>query len=391
MSDIRRRQGKKGPTYQLRVPSPGSPKGYAYKTFDTRKEAQAFLESGNARQKTGVAAGGIRTVAAGLQKWLDTCEVEGRDGRHPVTLGTLKHYQWRRDRILRYDWNKDLQDLTTQDVVEFRSWLLRTFGRATAAKLLLSFHSMVLELIPRGVLSNDFVRGVSIRGSSRHDKPVVIPTERDVRQLLAAADQLANSKNLQIQSSWERYRPMLYLAADSGMRPQEYIVVPDYSFIDGGVKVDRALEQGGKKIANTKTLASRRFIELSDHVTEMVSYYRKHKTIKNDHNLVFPTATGHWQNPDNWRARGFYYVCEKAGLIEKVEEDGIEVERPKYSPYDLRHFYASMLIEQKVNLKRIQRLMGHEKIETTLNVYGHIIERVEAVTAKRAGMLASLD
>jgi integrase len=67
-----------------------------------------------------------------------------------------------------------------------------------------------------------------------------------------------------------------------------------------------------------------------------------------------------------------------------------EVERPKYSPYDLRHFYASMLIEQKVNLKRIQRLMGHEKIETTLNVYGHIIERVEGISTKRAGMLASL-
>jgi hypothetical protein len=45
----------------------------------------------------------------------------------------------------------------------------------------------------------------------------------------------------------------------------------------------------------------------------MVEYYRKHKTIKNDHRLVFPTSSGRWQSPDNWRARGFYFVCERAG------------------------------------------------------------------------------
>ena len=307
-----------------------------------------------------------------------------------MTLGTLKHYEWRRDHILRYDWQKELQELTGPDVVEFRSWLLRTYSRDVAGKLLTSFHSMVFELLKRGVLTHDIVTGVAIRSSTRHDEPIAIPTERDVQAMLATADRLANSKNLQIQKSWERYRPMLYLAADTGMRPQEYIVIADFSFTDGGVKVDRALETGARKIANTKTPAGRRFIELSPEVGDMVGHYLKHKAIKNPHHLAFPTSSGHWQSPDNWRARGFYYVCEQSGLMETVEEDGHTVERPKYSPYDLRHFYASMLIEQKVNLKRIQRLMGHEKIETTLNVYGHIIERVEASAEKRTGMLAAL-
>jgi len=35
----------------------------------------------------------IRSVADGLQKWLDVCEKEGRDGRDPVTAYTLKHYE----------------------------------------------------------------------------------------------------------------------------------------------------------------------------------------------------------------------------------------------------------------------------------------------------------
>ena len=390
MSDIRKRTGKKGPTYQVRFDDPSSSTGYSYKTFDTRKEALAFRENPKpALHAMGVKAD-IVTVAEGMQKWLDVCEKEGRDGRDPVTQYTLKNYEWRRDLIVSYKWPKDLRALTPPDIVEFRSWLLLNYSRDVAGKLLSSFHSMVLELIKRGALTSDFVTGVSVRSGSRYDEPVVIPTEKEVLALLSAADRLANSENKQTQQTWERYRPMLYLAADTGMRPQEYIVVPNCNLDDSGVKVDRALERGGRKISVTKTPAGRRFIELSPETVDMVRYYSKEHAVVNDHDLIFPTATGHWQSTDNWRKRGFYAACEEAGLVETVEIDGEKFEKPKYSPYDLRHFYASMLIEKRTNLKRLQKLMGHEKIETTLNVYGHLIERVESAAEKHTGMLASI-
>jgi integrase len=74
----------------------------------------------------------------------------------------------------------------------------------------------------------------------------------------------------------------------------------------------------------------------------------------------------------------------------KEKEGGKIVERPKYKPYDLRHFYASMLIDQRVNLKRIQTLMGHRNIQTTLNVYGHLIERAEMATQVRTSVLTCM-
>lgn len=391
MSDIRKRTGKKGSTYQVRYVNPAVASGYSFKTFATRKEALAFSENAHARPRPSQQSRDIRTVEQGLQKWLDVCEKEGRDGRDPVTQYTLKNYQWRRDHILAYGWTKSLHELGSPDMVEFRSWLLKEHSRDVAGKLLSSFHSMILEMIKRGVLANDILIGVSIRGSSRYDVPVVVPTEREVFALLAAADNLANSKNEQIRRSWERYRPMLYLAADTGMRPQEYIVVPTFNIEDNGVKVDRALERGGAKISVTKTPAGRRFIELSPEIVTMVrGYAEAHPVEGNMHSLVFPTASGKWQSTDNWRKRGFYVACEKAGLFETVDVDGQRVERPKFSPYDLRHFYASMLIEKRVNLKRLQKLMGHEKIETTLNVYGHLIERVEASAERHTGLLATL-
>ena len=106
--------------------------------------------------------------------------------------------------------------------------------------------------------------------------------------------------------------------------------------------------------------------------------------------IVFPAKNGEWIAPQNWLRRGFYVACIEARLVTETEEDGDTVVRPKYRPYDLRYFYASMLIEQRVSMKRVQYLMGHEDVTTTLNVYGHLIERAEVKPERTRGLLASM-
>jgi integrase len=249
---------------------------------------------------------------------------------------------------------------------------------------------MILEMVSRAVLLHDIAAGVCVGASSRYDEPIDIPSEKEIQALLAASDRLANSRNAQVQRTWEKYRPMLYLAVDSGMRPQEYLVLPQSNLKETGVEVDRALDGGGAEITVTKTRAGRRFIDLSPETLAMVRHYADHHTVQNAHDLIFPTSNGQWQSVRNWRRRGFNRVCEEAGLVMTAEEDGRPVEKPKYKPYDLRHFYASMLIDQRINLKRIQTLMGHRNIQTTLNVYGHLIERAEMATQSRTSVLTCM-
>lgn len=86
MTDVRKRNERKGITYQVRYPSKASKSGYAYKTFLTLKEARHFRESGETKKVASTRSrGGIVTVAEGIEKWLEICEKEGRDGRDPVT------------------------------------------------------------------------------------------------------------------------------------------------------------------------------------------------------------------------------------------------------------------------------------------------------------------
>jgi integrase len=375
MSDIRKRVGKKGTTYQVRYPSKSTKAGYAYATFATRKEALAFVESGKAKGQAPSTHPEIKTVAQATNRWLKICEKEGLNGREPVTRYTYENYEYRADFIRQYDWDKPLHALTTPDIVAFRSWLLtQNISRDLAGKVLSTFHSIMKEMTIRGVIPHNVAVGVSIRSDSRYQQPAVIPSKADVIALLRAADALANVKNQTIAKPWQRYRPMLYLAADSGMRPQEYLALARAAVEDHGVRVERAVDGSGKEISVTKTPAGRRFIELSAETLDMVRHYGDSHGIKTDHDLVFPAANGRWLCRRNWQRRGFNIACEKAGLMEAVEEGGETIERPKYRPYDLRHFFASMLIENKVNLKKIQTLMGHTNIETTLNVYGHLLD-----------------
>jgi integrase len=96
-------------------------------------------------------------------------------------------------------------------------------------------------------------------------------------------------------------------------------------------------------------------------------------------NLVFPSACGSVQQVNNFRRRAWSPLMERADLLVE-DEDGV---RPKDTPYALRHFFASILIENKVNLKSIQEQMGHADIQTTLDTYGHLI--ADTRTQKKAG------
>ena len=351
------------------------------------KEARAFKEDSRSRGTNSIRYSETKTVDDAVDRWLRICEKEGTDGNEPVTQFTLKTYGRRAEIIKSYNWSKPLNEIKTPDVVDFRSWLLRNFSQYLAHKSLSSFHSVMKEMALRGIIATNIVSGVSVKSKSRYDEEIQIPTCNEIELLLQTADALAASRNLRTAKMWARYRPILYLAVDSGMRPQEYLAVGVQHLKSNGVEVERAIEKGGYRLSVTKTRAGRRFIELSDRTLQILSEHIECNYQENPHGLLFPTDTGKWMQIEHWRNRGFYSLCETAQLGETVTRDGGQTFIPKYTPYSLRHFYASMLIYQKENLKKIQRLLGHEKIETTFNSYGHLIDRVEDSSLNRSGLI----
>lgn len=389
MSDIRKRRGKKGTTYQVRYPSSRTKSGYAYATFDTLKEARAFVESGRASRGRAGADRSIRTVPQAIQLWLEICEKIGRDGREQVEAETLKEYRHRSRIMLAYEWSKPLQELEPADIVQFRNWLLETRSRDQARRTLSSFHSVLLEMKHQGKLAHDPAAGISIKAGGRYeseDGEVDIPSDQEMRDIYAAADAMGR-KNDYMEKCWARHRPMIYLAGFSGMRPSEYRGLPWPNLHDGRVDVRQRADKTGV-IGPVKSKAGRRTIYLPALVTDMIFEWRD-RCPGSDLGLVFPTESGKPINLANFRTGAWIPLMKEVGLTEVEKADGREILRPKYTPYALRHYFASKLIEKGKDLKFIQEAMGHSKIEITLNVYGHLLKDREEAKKQTAEELAS--
>ena len=76
--------------------------------------------------------------------------------------------------------------------------------------------------------------------------------------------------------------------------------------------------------------------------------------------LVFPNCEGRPLDADNLRCRVFHKIIEKADL-------------PKFRIHDIRHTFASLLLQQGEPLNYVKEQLGHASIQTTVDVYGHIV------------------
>ncbi|MCK9571419.1 site-specific integrase, partial [Candidatus Pacearchaeota archaeon] len=80
--------------------------------------------------------------------------------------------------------------------------------------------------------------------------------------------------------------------------------------------------------------------------------------------LVFPNGDGEPQEPTGMVRSKFLPALKEAG-----------VRRVRF--HDLRHTYASMMIALGVNIKFLQKQLGHKSIKVTYDTYGHLFPEVD--------------
>lgn len=389
MADIRKRSGRKGTTYQVRHASVTAKTGYAYATFRTLKEARTFTENLGSLEAT--PGGNPISVEEAIDLWLSVCEKIGRDGREKVEKETYNEYARRAKVMKLYRWSKPLHELKRSDVVAFRKWLLEDESRSRdlARRTLSSFHSVLIEMRLQGLINDDPASGITIRSDGRYeedDGEVVIPTDAEVRAIYAATDRLAQ-KNDYMADVWARYRPLIYLAGFTGMRPSEYRGLPWKNVGKDQIRITQRADKTGD-IGPVKSRAGRRTLYIPSFVTEMLEAWRK-QCAPSSLDLVFPTATGKPMALVNFRAGAWDPLMKEAGLMDDAQRGDKIVQVPRYTPYALRHYFASKLIEGGYDLKFIQKAMGHSKIEITFNVYGHLIRGRDEQYRETAEKLAS--
>ena len=141
--------------------------------------------------------------------------------------------------------------------------------------------------------------------------------------------------------------------------------------IDRAVTQDTEFDENGKRIsrrtvvAMPKTQSGIRRITVPSQVADALRTWRK----------KVEAAHPDWVEPDkpvfvNQSGKQRTYGGFRSTYVHFLERHGLADENLHLHRY--RHTYGSMLMEQNVNPRVAQKLMGHKDVKTTLGTYSHV-------------------
>ena len=302
-----------------------------------------------------------RTVAAWLAEWLT--DIKAHDGVRPSTLtryrlAVTKHLIPGLGRI-------KLDKLTPRDIQRFLSGLPGGLAPASIIKV----HSVLrvalsdaerLDLVPRNV-----AKSAKPPTLGRRERRALTPEEAHALLAVIIGDRLAH---------------LFTLALTTGLRRAELLGLR-WSDVDLPAKVlfvRQTLQRNGSglEFVPPKTHRSTRPLPLSKLAVRALERQRviqaKERlaagTAWKDHGLVFASSIGTPMEPRNVN-RSFERLRHIAGL------DWLHL-------HDLRHAFATFLLDQGEELRTVMELLGHSTIRITADTYGHVLPQRARDAAK---------
>lgn len=172
-----------------------------------------------------------------------------------------------------------------------------------------------------------------------------------------------------------------HLLAFSGLRTGEAIGLmwSDVDFENKRLNISRTAVVVNKKqtVQDPKTKRSKRVITLDDETLNVLrlwkrqqvkEYFQAGKAYQHDSNYIFTNNRGEWLLTATMKVKLKRFLCKHNEL-------------KKITPHGFRHTHASLLFEAGLTAKIISDRLGHNNVQTTLDMYTHINDnqRVEVV------------
>jgi integrase len=340
-------------------------------TFAKKKEADEYQATVRVDVRHGVhtALSKSITVAEAATDWIAYARLEGRE------RSTLQGYQAHVDLHINPHLGRErLAKLTTPRINTFRDDLLASkMSRAMARKVLTSLKGLLRDARRRGNVAQNVALDVRVtadkRGKRKLKVGVDIPEPDEIRRIIHAAKGKA--------------RPFMITAIFTGLRASELrgLRWQDVNLDKGILHVHQRADRFNE-IGKPKSTSGDRMVPLP---AQVINTLREWKLTcpKGELGLVFPTGAGTIENHANNINRLLDPTQVAAGVVDAKGN-------AKYGMHSFRHFYASWLINRRVDgglelpLKTVQTRLGHSSVLMTSDIYGHLFPSTDDGTEMAA-------
>lgn len=285
------------------------------------------------------------------QKWLDGY------GETHLKYSTLKGYQVAIRVHLGNLTERPLDQITRAEIKEIIFEKLKT---GLSPKTVTNIKALISSILSHAVEDELIVINPAIRMGkfikNKDRKSNVNFLTREEAQLFLEA----------VGKHFLRYYPFFLCALRTGMRLGELRALEwgDVDFQGGFIEVRRAYVLGA--ITTPKNGKSRR-IDMSRQLAETLKSLlveRKREALAKGWGeiprQVFVNEDGGIIHEANLRNRVFFKALAKAGLR-------------RIRIHDLRHTFASLLIQNAESLAYVKEQLGHHSIQITVDIYGHLV------------------
>lgn len=241
-------------------------------------------------------------------------------------------------------------------------------GKPLAPKTIrhnLSFVSDVFAYaVKMGVVSDNPCAKVTLPKAEQKEKQIYTPEQ--VQKFLT----LLNDEPL-------KYRTFFNLMIYSGFRRGEMLGLEwkDVDFENNIISVRRTSNYTAKKgvyTDTTKTRKSQRTLKFPQEIMNMLKEYKAEQDEQalkcGDKWVETDRLYTKWNGEPMQNGTPYFWLgefCEKHDL-------------PFYGLHSFRHLFASLLVNQGVDIVTVSGALGHSTVSTTSNIYCHMLEEAQA-------------